>query len=63
MPREELEAVVRERLREEDAPTVLVRGDRATDYGAVVDAMSLLQQAGAPSVGLVTREPGDDEQG
>lgn len=63
MPRAELEEVVRERLREEPAPAVMVRGDRATDYGAVVDAMSLLQQAGAPSVGLVTQDPGDDERG
>lgn len=36
-----------------DTP-VLVRGDRNVDYGTVVRAMVLLQQAGAPSVGLVT---------
>jgi len=34
---------------------VMVRGDRKVDYGAVVHAMALLQQAGAPSVGLMTR--------
>ncbi len=33
---------------------VLVRGDAAVNYGAVVTAMALLQKAGAPSVGLVT---------
>ncbi len=33
---------------------VLVRGDRNVDYGTVVRAMVLLQQAGAPNVGLVT---------
>ncbi len=33
---------------------VLVRGDHAVDYGRVVRAMSLLQQAGAPGVGLMT---------
>ncbi|MFQ5936655.1 MAG: protein TolR [Acidiferrobacterales bacterium] len=33
---------------------VLVRGDRRVPYGEVVKAMTLLQAAGAPSVGLVT---------
>nr|VFJ59915.1 MAG: Cell division and transport-associated protein TolR [Candidatus Kentron sp. FW]VFJ66335.1 MAG: Cell division and transport-associated protein TolR [Candidatus Kentron sp. FW] len=43
-------------LRRPDTP-VLVRGDRATPYGDVVVAMTLLQQAGAPSVGLMTEMP------
>ena len=42
--------------RRPDTP-VLVRGDRAVAYGSVVEAMVLLQQAGAPSVGLVTETP------
>lgn len=33
---------------------VLVKGDSQVDYGKVVQAMVLLQQAGAPNVGLVT---------
>lgn len=33
---------------------VLVKGDQNVDYGKVVQAMVLLQQAGAASVGLVT---------
>ncbi len=33
---------------------VLVKGDQAVDYGRVVKAMVLLQQAGAPSMGLLT---------
>lgn len=33
---------------------VLVKGDRHADYGYVVGAMVLLQQAGADSVGFVT---------
>ncbi len=37
---------------------VLVKGDRAVDYGRVVQAMVLLQSAGADSVGLLT-EPGE----
>ena len=39
-----------------DTP-VMVRGDNAVNYGAVVQAMVLLQQAGAPSVGLMTDPP------
>lgn len=33
---------------------VLVRGDKNANYGKVVEAMVLLQQAGAKSVGLIT---------
>ena len=39
-----------------DTP-VLIRGDRQANYGAVVKAMTLLQAAGAPSVGLLTEPP------
>jgi biopolymer transport protein TolR len=34
---------------------VLVKGDQNVDYGKVMRAMVLLQQAGAPSVGLITQ--------
>ena len=33
---------------------VLVEGDRTVDYGSVVGVMTLLQQAGVSSVGLIT---------
>ncbi len=36
---------------------VLVKGDNRVDYGKVVQAMVLLQNAGAPTVGLMTQEP------
>ena len=36
---------------------VLIRGDRNVGYGKVVQAMTLLQKAGAPSVGLITETP------
>jgi biopolymer transport protein TolR len=36
---------------------VLVRGDAMVPYGAVVELMTILQAAGAPSVGLVTEAP------
>lgn len=36
---------------------VLVKGDRNVPYGRVVEAMVILQLAGAPSVGLITESP------
>ncbi len=36
---------------------VLIWGDEAVPYGQVVTVMVALQQAGAPSVGLVTENP------
>jgi biopolymer transport protein TolR len=44
-------------LRHQPRTPIMVRGDRNVDYGRVVDAMVLLQGAGAPSVGLVTETP------
>ncbi len=46
-------------LRRRPGAAVLVRGDAGVDYGRVVEAMSLLQQAGAQRVGLVTEPPGE----
>jgi biopolymer transport protein TolR len=40
---------------------VLVRGDKNVNYGKVIEAMVLLQQAGAKSVGLIT-EPSSDQK-
>lgn len=37
-----------------DQRPVLVRGDKSVNYGKIVEAMVLLQQAGAKSVGLIT---------
>jgi len=33
----------------------LVKGDQNVDYGKVMQAMVLLQQAGVPGVGLITQ--------
>jgi biopolymer transport protein TolR len=46
-------------LRQRPRTAVLVRGDSDVDYGAVVAAMSLLQQAGAEKVGLITEPVGE----
>jgi len=51
--RDRVAAVIR---RSPDKP-VLVWGDRAVPYGDVVSVMVALQEAGAPSVGLVTENP------
>ena len=54
-------ATVRERvgavMRRNPEKPVMVWGDRAVPYGEVVVLMSALQDAGAPSVGLVTETP------
>lgn len=42
-------------LRLQPKTPVLIRGDRQVAYQDVVEAMVLLQAAGAPSVGLVTQ--------
>ena len=51
--RDRVAAVIR---RSPEKP-VLVWGDRAVPYGEVVTVMVALQEAGAPSVGLVTENP------
>ena len=54
---EDLVQTVAAVLRRQPQKSVLVRGDHEVDYGVVVSAMVLLQQAGAPNVGLVTEPP------
>ncbi|GJL83469.1 MAG: protein TolR [marine bacterium B5-7] len=48
------EAVLRNNA---DVP-FLVRGDGDVSYQSVIEAITLLRDAGIPSVGLVTRDPG-----
>ena len=43
--------------RRQPGKQVLIRGDHTVDYGAVIDALVLLQQADIPKVGLVTEPP------
>ena len=54
-------ATIRDRvaavMRRNPEKPVLVWGDEAVAYGDVVTVMVALQQAGAPSVGLVTENP------
>ena len=44
-------------LRHRPGLAVVVRGDESVPYGDVVVLMSVLQRAGAPSVGLMTEAP------
>ena len=44
-------------MRRSPEKPVLIWGDRAVPYGEVVTLMAALQEAGAPSVGLVTEPP------
>lgn len=44
-------------LRRSPNTPVMVKGDSAANYGQVVTVMALLQKAGAPSVGLITKQP------
>jgi biopolymer transport protein TolR len=54
---DELKRKVEGILRVRPQTPVMVRGDRHAAYGEVVKAMTLLQAAGAPSVGLITETP------
>jgi biopolymer transport protein TolR len=58
-PREEIDeatlvAKVGAFVRQNPNVSVLIGGDHRVDYGRVYDAMVLLQQAGAPRVGLIS---------
>jgi biopolymer transport protein TolR len=44
-------------LRHKPGTPVMVRGDGRVEYEKVVYAMTLLQSAGAPSIGLITESP------
>lgn len=56
-PLNEIADTVAKVLRQKPETSVLVWGDAKVEYGVVVSLMTLLQQAGAPSVGLVTDPP------
>lgn len=48
-------------LRARPALPVFVRADSAIEYGEVVRVMTVLQNAGATSVGLITEAPDEDD--
>lgn len=56
-PLSEIKSTVSKVLSQKPETPVLVWGDQEVGYGVVVQLMSELQSAGAPSVGLVTEPP------
>ncbi len=52
-----VQAKVASIMKRKSSTPVLVWGDKAVPYGEVVTLMVALQEAGAPSVGLVTENP------
>ena len=44
-------------LRVRPSVPIFVRGDEALPYGVVIEVMTILQEAGAESVGLITDPP------
>ena len=52
--KEELGAIVKAQLTKEPNTPVVVKGDGQVAYNEVIQLMVLLQQAGVPSVGLMT---------
>ena len=44
-------------IRVKPSTPVLLRGDKAVNYGAVVKLMTALQAAGVPNVGLISEPP------
>jgi biopolymer transport protein TolR len=54
---EELLRKVSAFVRQNPQAPVLIGGDTRVDYGRVYDVMVLLQQAGAPKVGLMSKPP------
>ena len=44
-------------IRNKPETSILIRGDKAVDYGRVANGMSLLQRAGAGKLGFVTEAP------
>lgn len=57
----EIQTYVAAVLRHKPETKVLLRGDESVNYGKVMGAMVLLQQAGVPSVGFLTDPPEQDQ--
>jgi len=59
----QVEALTAAALRRRPHAPVLVRGDKNVPYGRMIHAMVLLQRAGAPHVGLITKSPPSNQNG
>ena len=56
-PLAEIKSIVSKVLAEKPNTLVFVQGDTKVEYGVIVQLMSELKLAGAPSVGLITEPP------
>lgn len=57
MLKNQVAKVLEESKQQGQIRSVFVKGDKHVDYDKVMQAMVLLQQAGAQSIGLVTQNP------
>jgi biopolymer transport protein TolR len=55
--RDEVVRIVSIALKHKPTRRVVVSGDRSADYGTIMSAMVVLQEAGAKKVGLQSRQP------
>jgi biopolymer transport protein TolR len=60
LSRDDLLAEVGQRLKARTDAQAYVRGDQGVEYGRVVEAMVILQQAGAGKIGLITDPPPEE---
>ena len=54
---DDVKRIVSVALKHKPKRQVVVSGDRSADYGSIMNAMVVLQQAGAQKVGLQSRPP------
>ena len=57
VPKEELVNEVQRVLEDKKEKTVIIKADRAVEYGAVMEAMDALRMGGIEDMGLITGQP------
>jgi len=57
VPKEDLVNEVNRVLEDKKEKTVIIKADRAVDYGAVMEAMDALRMGGIEDMGLITGQP------
>jgi biopolymer transport protein TolR len=57
VPKEELVNEVNRVLEDKKEKTVIIKADRAVEYGAVMEAMDALRMGGIEDMGLITGQP------
>ncbi|MFP4146447.1 MAG: protein TolR [Halorhodospira sp.] len=60
LQREDLIERIGEAIGEEPQRRVFLRGDEAVPYGEIVGLMAELQEAGVPSIGLMSQPPAEE---